>query len=452
MQRVMINLFQSKARLMIILRDILVGLVAFLGVARLRILLVLLGYPETDTGRDALQYYLMAKAVISGINPYLSMNELAKKIVGFIQFFPHPTPSTPFTSILSIPLVLFSVNQAYIAWFLFEMICLALIAIMLSILWNERLNWMRAICLFFVLLSWYPIMVELHEGQLSILLTVLLLAMLLALRKERRILAGTLIGLSVAIKIITWPLFIYLFWKKDWRTLVAASITTLGLNLVSLIIIGPGPFMDYYLKVSAQVFNIYHAIMNNLSLWSIGYRLFEGTGSAYFVNYFKAPPLIAIPGLAPLVSAGLVVAFLMTGMIWAVHSCDVETAFAILVCIIVAISPITWDHYFVMIILSLVVMFRNLTRQSFPAWQTLIFIIITFLLFLFNEHIINIILKLNGGIDYLEAHGNHFTFSSSLLSWLPVMEIIALTILLWRSGINQKRATIEDIAVSPHEV
>lgn len=439
MQRVMINLFQSKARLMIILRYVLVCLIAFMGLARLRILLVLLEFHDTNSGRDALQYYLMAKAVVSGVNPYLPLSELAKKYVGLLQFFSHPAPSTPFTAILSIPIVLFDVNQAYVAWFLFEMICLALIAIMLSILWKGRLNWIRAICLFFLLLSWYPVMVELHDGQLSILLTTLVLATLLALLKYHRILAGVFIGLSIAIKLITWPLMIYLIWKRDWRTFLAASITALGLNLVSLIVIGLGPFTDYYLKVSAQVFTIYHAIMNNLSLWSIGYRLFEGTGSTYYINYFKAPPLIAIPGLAPLVSAGLVAAFLMAGMIWAVHSHDVETAFAILVCIMVAISPITWDHYFVMIIVSLVIMFRNITRQSFPAWQTLVYIIISLLLFLFNEHIINIILKLNGGIEHLEIHGNHFTFSSSILSWLPVMEIIALTILLWRSGVKEKQ-------------
>jgi hypothetical protein len=389
----------------------------------------------------------MAKAVLNDVNPYLSLMELGKEFIGQIQFFSHPSPVTPITAILSIPLVLFDVNQAYIAWFLFEMICLAGIAVMLSVLWNERMNWLRAICLFFLLLAWYPVMVELHDGQLSILLTALVLAALLALRKDLRILAGTLIGLSIAIKLITWPLMIYLIWKKDWRTFVTACISTLGLNLVSLIVIGIDPFMEYYLKVSAQVYTIYHAVMNNLSLWSIGYRLFEGTGSTYFANFFKAPPLIAIPGLAPLFSAGLVAAFLIAGMVWAVHSSDIETAFAILVCIIVAISPITWNHYFVMIIISLVVMFRNLTRQSFPAWQTLIFIIISLLLFLFNEHIINIILKLNGGIDNLVTHGNNFTFGSSLLSWLPVIEIIALTILLWFSGINQKQAAIEDMTV-----
>jgi hypothetical protein len=54
---------------------------------------------------------------------------------------------------------------------------------------------------------------------------------------------------------------------------------------------------------------------------------------------------------------------------------------------------------------------------------------------------------LNGGIDNLVTHGNNFTFGSSLLSWLPVIEIIALTILLWFSGINQKQAAIEDMTV-----
>ena len=439
MQRVWINIFQPKARLMVIFHDILFGLITIMGLARLRLLLISLVFTDTNTVRDTLTYYLMAKAVISGSNPYGSLSELAEKYAGIIHFFPHPAGSPPFIAILSIPLVFFDINQAYVAWFVFEMIFLIALAIMLSFLWNGRLNWIRAIFLFFLLLSWYSIMFELYEGQLSILLAALVLAALLALLNNHRILAGVIIGLSIAIKLITWPLMIYLLWKKDWRTFLTASITTLGLNLISMIVIGLGPFINYYLKVSNQVFHTYHAVMHNFSLWSVGYRLFEGTGSPDFVNYFKAPPLIAMPGLAPLISAGLVGVFLIVGMVWAFHSTDVETTFAILVCIMVAISPIAWDHYYVLIIISIIVLFRNLIRRSFPAWLTLILITIALLLFIFNADIMNIIVKLNGGIDYLIIHGNHFSFSSSLLSLLPLLEITTMTILLWRSDQTKSR-------------
>ncbi len=277
MQRVMTNLFQSKARLMVVLRYILVGLVVIMGLARLRLILLLLGSPSSYQERDVLQEYLMAKALISGVNPYLPLDQLAQMFIGKFPFLPHPAPYPPFIAILSTPLLLFSLNNVIVVWFIIEVICLIAISCMLTILWRGRVDWVRVLFIFFLLLTWYAVMVDLLYGQLTILLTTLLLAALLALRKDQKILAGALIGLSVAIKMFTWPLIIYFALKKDWRTLITSCLTAFGLNLIALIVMGIGPIMDYYLRVTMQVSAIYHSFLKNYSLWSIGYRLFAGT-------------------------------------------------------------------------------------------------------------------------------------------------------------------------------
>jgi hypothetical protein len=439
MYRVLTNIYQSKAPLMIVLRYALVGAIILMGIVRLRVTLILLTSPENFQQRDILQICLMTKALMSGMNPYTALNELASKFVGVFPFFPHPAPYPPFVAILFIPLLWLNISNSIIAWYVIEIVCLAMIAYMLTILWKGRLVWFGVIFSFFILLAWYPIMADLGVGQLSILLTLILMAALLALQRNRRVLAGVLIGLSVAIKLITWPLIIYLILKKDWRAVVASSLTTLGLNLVALFMLGIGPFMDYYLRVSAQVLEIYHKFWANFSMFTIGYRLFEGTDSAIFEANFHAPPLINLPGLAPVASIGLVTTFLAVSMVWAIRSSNVETSFAILVSLIVAISPIVWDHYFVIIIISLVVMLHNLVKHSFPATQTLIYFIIVLLVFLFNDRISTVIILLNGGKDLLQAHGNQITFASSIISWLPMLEIIILSVLLWRSEISGKQ-------------
>jgi hypothetical protein len=106
-------------------------------------------------------------------------------------------------AVLSIPLAWFSHNSAIIVWFIFEMACLSATACMITILWEGHADWVRAIFILFLLLAWYPVMVDLLYGQLTILLTTLLLAALLSLKKDHNILAGFLIGLTVAIKMIT---------------------------------------------------------------------------------------------------------------------------------------------------------------------------------------------------------------------------------------------------------
>jgi len=449
MQRVMTNLFQSKAHLMVVLRYILVGVVVLLGLARLRIILVLIGSPATYQDRDIFQEYLMAKALISGVNPYLPLNELAQMFIGNFSFLPHPAPYPPFVAILSTPLLLFSLNNVIVVWFVIEVVGLIAIAGMLTTLWRGRVEWVHAIFILFLLLAWYPVMVDLLYGQLTILLTTLLLAALLALRKENKILAGVLIGLSVAIKMFAWPLIIYFALKKDWRTLLTSCLTAIGLNLIALLVMGFGPIMDYYLQVTRQVATIYQSFLTNYSLWSIGYRLFEGT-QPNGVDFVSAPPLINMPQIAPLVSAGLAAAFLLAGLIWAIRSRDRDIAFAILVCVIIAISPISWDHYYVMIIISLAILSLNLSDHSFPTWPTILFIIIAFMLFLFNDHIAEVIFILNRGNDLLHPNGNRITFASSLLEILPMVELVILTILLWRRGVTKQQAEIINNANSPY--
>ena len=203
MRQIIDNLFRSKAPLMVVLRYVLVALVILMGVARLRLILVLLVSPATYQERDILQEYLMAKALLSGVNPYLPLQELAQLFIGKFPYLPHPAPYPPFIAILSIPLTWFSLNQLIIGWFIFEVGCLAAISGMLTFLWKGRVDWVRAIFILFLLLSWYPVMVDLLYGQLTILLTTLLLAALVALRNNHKILAGVIIGFSVAIKMFT---------------------------------------------------------------------------------------------------------------------------------------------------------------------------------------------------------------------------------------------------------
>jgi hypothetical protein len=429
---------------------VLIALVVVMGIMRLRIILLLLASPESYTDRDTLTYFLMAKAILAGLNPYLPLNELAQRFVGFASPMTHPAPCTPITALLFIPIALFGYNNSVIIWTFIELLLIGVIAYLLIILWSGKPNVLGGIFLFFLLLAWYPVMVDVLSGQLSVLLTFLLLASLLALRKDRKILAGVLIGLSVAIKIITWPLIIFFALKKDWKTLLASVITVISLNLVPLAILGLKSMMEYYLQISMQVSAVYHGFLKNYSLWSIGYRLFEGSGSVG-KDLISAPPLVNLPSIAPWVSAGLAAAFLIAGLIMAIRVMDMEIAFSIIICVIVLVSPITWDHYYVMLIISVVVLLHNLSKQSFPTWPTVIFIVLALMLFLFNDRIAEIIFALNGGIELLQAKGNQITFASSLLEILPMVEVVILTILLWSSGISKQKAQSIEKTARPSE-
>src|SRR4030042_213927 len=440
MQRVWINLFQSKTRLMVVLRFILFLAIVFMGIERLRIMLSYLQSTFTYNNRDVLQYYLIAKATVSGVNPYLPLNVLTQLFIGDVPYFPHPAPCPPFLTILFVPLSFFELNQVTVFIFIVELILLVGISCFLTLLWKNRIDWVATVCIWFLLLAWYPVANDLSYGQLSILLTFFLLAGLLALGKKHRVLGGVLIGFTVAIKLITWPLIIYFAIKKDWRSLITSCLTVIGLNLMSLVVMGAGPFTDYYFHVTTQVTSIYQSAMHNLSLWSIGFRLFSGTGSKFMDNFITAPPLVYAPKIAPLVSIFLLVAFLLTALVWASKSKQLEVGFAIMVCAMLLVSPISWAHYYILLLIPLSILLQYLVNRSYPPWQTLIFVIICLLLFLFNEQIGNLIVSMNGGADILEANGDKITFISSLISYLPTIEVIFLTILIRISCFRGKEA------------
>ncbi|HEX9091764.1 MAG TPA: hypothetical protein VF831_09760, partial [Anaerolineales bacterium] len=58
----------------------------------------------------------------------------------------------------------------------------------------------------------------------------------------------------------------------------------------------------------------------------------------------------------------------------------------------------------------------------------------------FNDKIGALIIAQNGGANILQAKGNQITFTSSLLAILPILELVILTILLWRRGISEHQA------------
>ncbi|MBN2148959.1 MAG: hypothetical protein JW726_16360 [Anaerolineales bacterium] len=98
------------------------------------------------------------------------------------------------------------------------------------------------------------------------------------------------------------------------------------------------------------------------------------------------------------------------------------------------VSPITWSHYYVMLVISLVVLLRSLARQGFPIWQTILAGLILLMMFLVNEHIQTFVTELSGGDALLKANGSRISFAASLLTWLPILQVIGLVALLARLG------------------
>ena len=93
------------------------------------------------------------------------------------------------------------------------------------------------------------------------------------------------------------PVALFFLIRRDLRALVSLA-GTLGAGLfASLAVLGPTTLIRYVVDVLPLVDRIYAASLWNLSLRSVGPRLFAGTASPV-QNAISAPPLIHLAALA----------------------------------------------------------------------------------------------------------------------------------------------------------
>ncbi|OGO42278.1 MAG: hypothetical protein A2Z04_05845 [Chloroflexi bacterium RBG_16_57_9] len=443
-------------------------LVAIQGINALRVNLLALEPPYVYQ-KDFVQEYLLGKAVLTGTDPYLPLPELAARIASWLPepVFPHPTPHPPPVAILCLPLALLSYEQAAVVWFGFEIACIWLAVFFFmgelrpdrsvrpvrsrlrrSRIWPvvatsvalmpERLkSILRArmrpgsVVIALLALGWSPVREELSVGQIMLFILVLLIGAWLALRAGDAIRGGTWLGCVVALKLIGWPLIIFLLLRRNWRAAGAAIAVPVLANFAAGWLMGFDKVADYYLKIGSSVWAIYRAYAYNFSLWSVGWRLFEGTGSPVF-HAAEAPPLVTLPMAAQMVSYALPLALLVFGLVLATRARSFDTAFGLLICVSILVSPLAWSHYLTLAAIPAVIVARRLFALDWPRRETYLAAMIALslsspsvglnrmaLLFAVEEPVLG-----NAGI---------VPFAASLITLIPAVALLGLFWLVWHS-------------------
>ncbi|HKY05598.1 MAG TPA: glycosyltransferase family 87 protein, partial [Blastocatellia bacterium] len=127
----------------------------------------------------------------------------------------------PFTIPLISPVALISFERARILWLGLNLAAAAIsIYLVLRYFkgWPPRAKFYLALAL----LSLAPFRVTLRVGQISLIITALLLGAILARARNRKYLAGALLGISLCKFTLSFPFFLYFLWKKEWKMLAAA--------------------------------------------------------------------------------------------------------------------------------------------------------------------------------------------------------------------------------------
>ena len=364
------RLFYSQTAFARRARRAIAGMAIIVGLIALRLPIQSLA-PHHSFRKDFLQEYLLARAIAEGTNPYLHTETLALRYLGKLPetLLQHPTPHPPPLGLILLPVAALSYPTAAGVWFVFELICLISAVRALARATGARLSWPATLAVTIALLGWFPVFSELVLGQLMIPLLALLALAWLALASGRPTVGGVLVGLSMLVKPVAAPLFLLFAVRTDWRPLAGASAVTLGGYLIAAWLLGWSTLTHYLTTVLPLVTDSYRAHAANSSVASIGWRLFDGTGSPVLLG-FAAPPLAKCPSAARALSIVLPLGVLTIAGLAVRRHPNPDHAFAAMICVSILVSPISWNHYPVLTLIPGALVLRWIVCHRLPAKQT----------------------------------------------------------------------------------
>ena len=262
-----------------------------------------------------LAFYPAAQAVLDGVSPYVNPADPALE-GGLAYVYP------PLTAIVVAPFTFLGPDAAGI-------VVMALLAagVVATLAVLDVRDW-RCYGLAFL---WPPVLSAIQTGNVTIPLA--LSAALVWRFRDRSTVSGVCLGVSMAAKILLWPLLVWLAATRRIRAVVTAVGIAAAAVVMSWAVIGFAGISDY------------PELVRRLS------RLEEPLG--YTINAL-ALDLGASASLARLL--GLVCAVLVLGgMVFLARRGDQRRAFVLALAATLACSPIVWLHYFALLLVVVAV-------------------------------------------------------------------------------------------------
>jgi len=202
-----------------------------------------------------------------------------------------------------------------------------------------------------LLLLCAPLLTQLFQGQLNGIIVLLAVLAWAADRREQYFLAGLLIGLAAGIKIV--PAFLMLYWlmQRRWRALLGGAVGFLLINGTAAALFGIDAFRTY-IEVVVPSVSGYRSSWDNVSLSGLWYKLF------FPREVERVQALVYAPWLAialSMLSQAAVAALVAWKCFVAKTRPQRDHALGLTVIGMLLVSPITWSHYFLILMLPLCV-------------------------------------------------------------------------------------------------
>lgn len=315
--------------------------------------------PPRDIGVDFFQEWASARNYLEGLPLYTGLRESAKRYlnltidpqtVTLMEVNAHP----PTANLLALPLARLDYQDAVLVWNLFSLAALGvslwLIGRELGLVWSP---WMIFPVVTLLLLC-NPFRQQINQGQLNAVLLLLLTGVWMADRRNRLVWAGVLVGAATTIKLFPALLIVYFAFRSRWTAVFLGIATVAAITVLTAALVGTDAYRDYAFEALPEV-AWFRAAWPNASIAGFWSKLFD---PALYKprDWCQIVPLSSNPKLAfggCLISDAVILGMLAQAVRRCRSQPAADLAFGLTLLAMLLLSPITWDHYFLMLAIPL---------------------------------------------------------------------------------------------------
>ncbi|WP_417393126.1 glycosyltransferase family 87 protein [Gimesia sp.] len=278
-------------------------------------------------------------------------------------FFDRYNTHPPSANLITVPFAWLSYQDAHLAWSLTSLGMLALAIYWIVQALHIQMTFWSGLALLTLLLACDPLQQSLIQGQPNLLLALLVVAAWKTGRSGNSLLAGACLGLATAVKIYPAYLFLYFLIRRDVRALLGGALAFAIISLITVALFGSNAYHDYLTVVLPSLADITNN-WGNASLLAFWERLFDQPTDTI-------TPVVNSPLLLKLTvwSSWLALTALVTFAVWKTRFAKFsDQSFAITVVAMLLMTPTTWHHYFIILLVPVGILFEGYPPDSGKRW------------------------------------------------------------------------------------
>jgi hypothetical protein len=202
---------------------------------------------------------------------------------------------------------------------------------------------------------------QLYLGQLNLVILLLLVGTWMSDRSGKPVIAGICLGTATAIKIFPGFLFLYFALRSRWRTLAAGALSLVAVGSLASALFGLEAWQTYFIDILPRVAK-FRGLWANASLVGLWTKLFDPPPE--YPRVVPLWPCKSAAWLGILASCSTILVILARTIRSADSPAERDLSFGLAVTAMLLVSPITWDHYLLLLLIPLAVAWTRLPQTD----------------------------------------------------------------------------------------